>query len=95
VLAALHDGLKESSPKGHEETDFEIADFIVELVAIFAAEQVILPANGRFCLFQYRVRPREKCCLTTKGTIRVFAPLVAIPGKRSAAEFCKGLGFSF
>ncbi|MYC81277.1 MAG: hypothetical protein F4X19_04165 [Acidobacteria bacterium] len=39
-----------------------------EPFAKFAAAQVILPAIGMFRLFQYRVRPGEKCCLTTKST---------------------------
>ena len=65
-----------------------------ELFVEFAAGQVIVPANLRFCHFRYRVRPGEKCCLTTKstkGTNCVFVPFVAISGKRPAAEFCKGL----
>ena len=42
------------------------------------------------------VRLGENCCLTTKGTkgtTCVFVPFVAIPGKDSAAEFCKPLLF--
>ena len=39
-----------------------------ELFAKFATGQVILPANVMFCLFQYRVRPGEKCGFTTKST---------------------------
>ena len=53
-----------------------------------------MPANLRYCLFQYRVRAVEKYFLTTistKVTSCVFAPFVAIPGKRPAAEFCKRL----
>ena len=65
-----------------------------ELIAKFAAGQVILPADVGFCLFQYRVRLGERDCLTTRSTTvtnGVFVPFVAIPGKRPAAEFCKGL----
>jgi len=65
-----------------------------ELSAKFAAGQIILPANLRFCLLQYRVRPGIKDVLTTKstkGTNCVFVPFVAIHGKRPAAEFCKRL----
>ena len=68
--------------------------YIHELFAKFVAGQVILPANRRFCHFQWRVRPGENCFLTTKstkGTNCVFVPFVAIPGKRLAAEFCKRL----
>ena len=51
-----------------------------ELFAKFATGQVILPANVMFCLFQYRVRPGEKCGFTTKSTkvtkrILDFVPL--------------------
>ena len=66
-----------------------------ELFAKFAAGQVILPEIRKFCLFQYRVRPGEKGCLTTKSTKVtncVFVPFVAIPGKRPPAEFCSSLG---
>ncbi|MDE2756089.1 MAG: hypothetical protein OXU26_09615 [Acidobacteriota bacterium] len=69
----------------------------LEPFAKFAAGQVILPGNLRFCPFQYRVRPDEKRCLTTKstkGTNFDFVPFVAIPGNRPAAEFCKGLNSS-
>ena len=41
---------------------------LLELFAKFATGQVILPANVMFCLFQYRVRPGEKCGFTTKST---------------------------
>ena len=80
-------------PPGRGQNLFET----IELFAKFAAGQVILPANVRFCLFQYRVRLAEKCCLTTKGTkstrviICVFVPFVAIPGNCPATEFCKRL----
>ncbi|MCY3758969.1 MAG: hypothetical protein OXG96_14715 [Acidobacteria bacterium] len=74
-------------------------------IAKFAAEQVILPTNVMFRLFQYRVRPGEKCCPTTKSTkltkqifrdrsACVFVPFVAIPGNGPAAEFCKRLNSS-
>ena len=74
---------------------FQIA-FISEPFAKFAAAQATLPANVRSCLFQYRVRPGEKCCLSTistKVTNCVFVPFVAIPSNRPAAEFCKRLQF--
>ena len=41
---------------------------IVEPFAKFVVEQVIVPANVMFCLFQYRVRPGEQCGFTTKST---------------------------
>ena len=41
---------------------------LIEPFAKFATGQVILPANVMFCLFQYRVRPGEKCEFTTKST---------------------------
>ena len=67
---------------------------ILELFAKIVAGQVIMPANLRFCLFQYRVRLGEKCSLTTKSTKVTscyFVPFVANPDKRPAAEFCKRL----
>ena len=63
---------QEGSAKGGEGgKDFqEEAEVSVkgELFATFATGQVILPANVMFCLFQYRVRPGEKCGFTTKST---------------------------
>ena len=64
----------------------------LEPFAKFAAGQIILPGNLRFCLFQYRVLPDEKRCLTTKSTN--YVPFVAIPGNRPAAEFNQGLNSS-
>ena len=63
------------------------------LLAKFAAGQAILPANLGFCLFQYRGRPGEKCCLTTKGTkvtICVLCLLWPIPVNVPLPNFAKG-----
>ena len=80
-------------PTGHRDSASDSAfSCFSPLLANFAAVQVVLPANLRFCLFRNWVRPGQKCCLTTKSTkvtSCVFVPFVAIPGKRPAAEFAK------
>ena len=80
---------QEGSAKGGEGgKDFqEEAEVSVkgELFATFATGQVILPANVMFCLFQYRVRPGEKCGFTTKST-KVTKRIFRNPSRDAGCE---------
>ena len=66
-------GLRQRSPRGERISTKRQKH---ELFSKFATGQVILPANVMFCLFQYRVRPGEKCGFTTKSTkVRAFCKI--------------------
>ena len=75
-------GLRQRSPRGERISTKRQKH---ELFAKFATGQAILPANVMFCLFQYRVRPGEKCGFTTKST-KVTKRIFRNPSRDAGCE---------